>query len=421
MEMRKSTILVVASFVGTWLTTAAAIADPYFDHGADLYKKRDFKNASLYFEQSIKANPADSNTYYYSALSFHQLGDRVHAIIRYKQLVQTFPGTPAAQNAMAALMQLDPAFVKTYRRGAATSGRTALPESQGETVTTTTMYRDPNDLDLSHVPERTKIYYKQRSDTSGIHFIVPTEVNNRPIEMLFDTGASNIVMGKNHLRQLGIAPPPAGTQPTGMSHGVGTSEGIPYWTMLATLKVGDIIVPNCPIDVQDNLPTDPLLGETLFKHFAYTIDYGAHSIVMTKKGSATAAAMASAAASAYSVPFIREGNEMVVVAEINGRPYKMYFDTGAMGIAFSKDDCTRLNIPIPEDAVDIRSTGVGGTTTGKRFAVSRMKLGPVDRRDVEIAVLDSSAMGRPLLGQDFYAGWQYTIDNANMRINFVRR
>jgi len=226
-------------------------------------------------------------------------------------------------------------------------------------------------------------------------------------------------MGKNHLAQLGIAAPPATAKPTGYGSGVGSSVPMPFWTVHANLQIGDIIIPNCPINVCEHLPTEPLLGQTLLKEFAYTIDYGAKSITFTKKGQLHTAG--GGKNDKYAVPFVREGNEMVVDAEINGKPYKMYFDTGAMGIAFAPSDLKALNIDVPDDAEESRSLGVGGSSRSWHFPIRKLKVGPIEKTNITVGVIEQSRMGKPLLGQDFYAGWQYTIDNERKLIHFLRR
>jgi predicted aspartyl protease len=268
---------------------------------------------------------------------------------------------------------------------------------------------------LSRCPAQSRVYYNNGDNAAGTSFMVKVFVNNRPIEMVFDTGASLIVFGKNHLSQLGIAPPPANRPADFYTSGVGSSGAMPCWEMKADVKVGDMLIPNCPIGVMQYLPSDPLLGQTFFKHFAYTIDYGAKSILFTRKNAVVASNVG------VSVPFVREGNEMVVMAEVNGRPYEMYFDTGAMGCAFTASDIKALNITVPEDAHVGTSIGVGGATRSVFFPINRLKLGPIEKRNMEISVVEAANMGRPLLGQTFYEGWQYTIDNEKHCINFLRR
>ena len=255
--------------------------------------------------------------------------------------------------------------------------------------------------------------------------MVDAEVNNRHIAMVFDTGAEVCAFGKNHLKELGIAPPQG--RPTGYAMGVGDGGMIPTWEMNVDLKLGGIYRKNLPISVQDNLPGEPLLGQTFFNDFHYTIDNGANSIHFVTKQSPRAPVVASrgyspsaSTADRYAVPFTKVGNEMVVVADVNGKPIRMIFDTGASATVFTQENIRQLGITIPEDAEPERHVGIAGDTAGVGFPVSRMRLGPIEKSSFRISVIQGLT-GYPLLGQTFYGDWQYSIDNAAGMIRFVRR
>lgn len=243
--------------------------------------------------------------------------------------------------------------------------------------------------------------------------------------MVFDTAAEDTVFGKNQLRQLGIAPPEGPAQ-SDMS-GVGSAKPLKVWFMRINLKVGSIERKNFPILVQEELPTQPLLGQTFFRDFHYTVDATAESpsikFVKRTRVAATPRATTTGARTGdrNSVPFRKEGNELIVMVEVNGRLMPMYFDTGAIGCTFSKDQIKSLNLQIPDDAQEETSVGVAGSTASKSFNIARIKMGPIDRSDFTISVIDQTAMKYPLLGQSFLSGWQYTIDNSENMIRFLRR
>jgi clan AA aspartic protease (TIGR02281 family) len=194
--------------------------------------------------------------------------------------------------------------------------------------------------------------------------------------------------------------------------------------MKVDLKVGTIERKNFAVTVQDELPVDPLLGQTFFNAFVYTIDNGSNSIHFQKKHKTALAAGGSnygGSSDRYAVPFTREGNEIIVQVDVNGRATPMYFDTGASGITFSRQQADQLKLRIPEDAIASRHTGVGGDTIGQAFPVGRMKMGPIDKSNIQVSVIDQSNMRYPLLGQTFFGDWQFTIDDQQHVIRFVRR
>jgi len=53
--------------------------------------------------------------------------------------------------------------------------------------------------------------------------------------------------------------------------------------------------------------------------------------------------------------------------------------------------------------------------------VSSIKLGPIEKRDFDIEVLQNAQLPLPLLGQTFYGDWQFTIDYEGKCIHFLRR
>lgn len=384
----------------------AAFADEYFDQGVKLYNKRNFKGAAPYLENAMRNSPWDSNAYYYLALTYHQLGDWARAKHMYGQIIERFPDTSASQLAEQALQRLDPNLLKKLKaKGSSGSSSTA--------GAATTVQTEARSADFDSLPAEGRIYFTRQGNIE----MVEAQVNGRGIQMVYDTGASQCVFGKNHLQELGINPPTG--KATGKASGVGSSVPIEVWTMPLTLKVGNIVRRNLSVMVQDNLPTSPLLGETFFGDLEHTTDGGASCIQFKKKSS-----MARGAAPGqdrYSVPFVREGNELIVTVEINGKPFPMFFDTGADGITFAPQHLKRLNIEIPEDAEEQVHTGVGGETKAAAFTVKRMKMGPIEKYEVPVSCVEKSNMPHPLLGQTFYKDWQYTVDNQNKCIRFVRR
>jgi clan AA aspartic protease (TIGR02281 family) len=375
---------------------SGALADASFNQGVKLYGQRNFKGAVSAFESSIKTSPWDASAYYYLAMSYHQLGNYTQAKERYKQIVSVFPNTPAAQNAIAALQRLDPDYYRKITGGSTSVAAAAAGSSAAA--------GDPS------LPEAARVYFTRQ----GNSLIVDAEVNNRSMKMVFDTGAEVCAFGKNHLRALSIAPPEG--EASGFASGVGSAGSVKTWNMRVNLKVGGIMRRNFPIVVQENLDTSPLLGQTFFSDYTYVIDNGANSIAFTKKG-----ATRHAGADAYAVPFTREGKEMIVTVQINGRSCPMIFDTGAEGVTFSAGQVKNLGISIPDDATPEVHQGIAGTTNAVSFEVSTMKLGPVEKRNIKIGVVESSNMPKPLLGQSFFGDWQYTIDNQAKLIHFLRR
>jgi len=401
--------VVMLSATSCQLAGPSALGDAYYDQGVALYNRRDFKGASPYFDYAVRNSPSDSNAYYYCALNYQQLGDWPRAKQMYREIVQKFPGSQAYELAQSVLQKYDPDFLKKMGEQESSS-----PDSESSSPVATVIFmidgrsgstRSP---DWDRLPSEGKIYFERVGNSQHIE----AEVNGRRTSMVFDTGAESCVFGKNHLQALGIAPPSG--PPTGLSYGVG-SGGVGTWTMPVTLKVGNIERSNFQIHVQQSMPTEPLLGQTFFKDFEITTDPGDSSIHFKKKGTT------GSQTSGYDVPFRRMGNEIIVLVQVNGKNCPMIFDTGADLICFSPPQVSALGLSIPDDAQEGFSTGIGGTTRTVRFNVDRIKMGPIDKSNVEVSVVEKSALDLPLLGQNFFKDWQFSIDSERNVIHFVRR
>jgi predicted aspartyl protease len=395
-----------------------------FSAGVSAYGAKDYKTALGHFENAIKLNPYDGNAIYYKAVVLSQLGRSDLAQVQYAILVKNFATTAAAKNAEAALAVLNPSYLRQLKPQsaapssvpAASSNRPQSSAGESEDSLRTA------DADVASLPKQSRIYFER----DGKNLSIDASINGRPLKMLFDSGAENVALGKNHLAQLGIRPPE--TAPVGHAYGVGDSGAQPIWAMRVTIKVGDIERKNFPISVQEDMPTKPLLGQTFFKAFQYEVDNGAKTITFTKKeGNATASGE-----DANVIPFTREGNEIVVQVEVNGKPIQMYLDTGAEQIYFTAEQARSAGLEIPDDAQTGMTQGIAGKTAVKSFVVPRMKCGPIIKNDVTIVVAQPSSdsdsdsasghtknkkegLRHPLLGQEFFGDFRITVDNqANL-------
>jgi clan AA aspartic protease (TIGR02281 family) len=241
--------------------------------------------------------------------------------------------------------------------------------------------------------------------------------NNRKHPIVFDTGASNTVLGKNHLAAMGIAPP-AGPADDEM---VGAGGSQKAWHMKLDVRVGGIERKNFPVVVQENMLSNPLLGLNFFQGYNYTIDSGAHSLDFSKKRAGVGSVYGASTRDPSVVPFKRERRHIIVTVDVNGRKTDMLFDTGAEGTSFTNKQLKDLGISVPPDAVDAVWAGIGGTTKEKHFPLRSIKLGPIEKRDLEIAAVENSEVPWPILGQNFFGNWQYTFDDQASVIRFVRR
>jgi predicted aspartyl protease len=248
---------------------------------------------------------------------------------------------------------------------------------------------------------------------------VNAEVEGKPIRLLFDTGAPTCFIGKNQLEATGI-PVPAGP-PNSSTSGSTSTAKVPAWSLKMRIKLGPVERRVITM-VTDTNSAEPLIGQSYFGRFLYTIDSGAGRIHFKQKVLDTGDNRF-----ATNVPFVwqEQGNRIIVEVEINGRRGKALFDTGNTASAlsfFTVDQATQFGIKVPDDAEVSINTGISGSAAVKRFHVGRIRLGAIDRSDVPITVGDAHGPGDyPLLGAPFWQGYEYTINKEKRQIQFVRR
>ena len=84
---------------------------------------------------------------------------------------------------------------------------------------------------------------------------------------------------------------------------------------------------------------------------------------------------------------------------INGAPIRMLIDTGASGIALSREDAQMAGLATSIGMTDVVGEGASGEVRGQWVHLDRVELGPLSASGLDAAILDG---GQPsLLGQSF--------------------
>ena len=85
--------------------------------------------------------------------------------------------------------------------------------------------------------------------------------------------------------------------------------------------------------------------------------------------------------------------------QINGTTIRMLVDTGATGIALTRDDARKAGIGISIGMPNVVGQGAGGAVKGEYVTLDRVSLGGENAESVPAVVLDGG--GQSLLGQSF--------------------
>ena len=87
-----------------------------------------------------------------------------------------------------------------------------------------------------------------KMDTYG-RFDFEGKLNGTPVPMFLDTGATSVVIGMRHAKQLGIR-----VSPRDFTGRAQTASGIVRFarTTIDSIQIGDVVVRNIPVAVQEN-------------------------------------------------------------------------------------------------------------------------------------------------------------------------
>ncbi len=407
---RANLVLLLVATVVSLLSIGEALAANKMQEAFAHYQAHRFKEATTAFDDYLQGNPRDANALYYDALCNQQLGNMPRAKSLYRLVVQTSPGSQIASYAESILVKVDPSYH---------SATSASQTGQSTTSPSITSFSQPSRTESTSMqgPDQANVYYRPQ----GKQMMVTVEINGHPVEMMLDTGAPGICIGRNQLSSIGVRPPEG--DPTGTTGGSSNNARIGTWRMHAAVKVGPFTDPNASIQVMDAEDNNALLGQTFIKHFEYQVDQSAHCIRFTKKG-----VHASNDTQGYILPFtFREGgNRIIVEGEIAGRKSKFMMDTGnsGSGIAFhSPEQAAKYGAPVPDGCRVSTFSGVSGSGSAYVYTISHLRIGPIDRNDLTVAAHMGAGFGgeEPLLGHEVFEGWQYTVDYDKKVIHLLRR
>lgn len=392
-----------------------AAADQYFDYGLKMFQARNYKVAAQYFDTRLKSNPNDPYAQYYRGLCFHVGGQLDQAKNLYQGVVAS-----GADPSIKALAQKQLSIIERAQTSAgaapSTTSNKKLPPSNIPSGRGLPPGQDDDDDDdrpmATIVPPNAKAYFSLTPGHDDMN--VEGAVNKRRMTFCFDTGASVTMLGKNHLRELGIHPPT--TPATNKVGGIGGS--VDSWNMKLDVTIGGI-TKRIPVTVTEEWDHAPLLGQDFFSDIDYEIDNVGHCIRFTKSADFVKDDQ-------YSIPFQRIGKHLYVQLEgEKGKKTQMIVDTGAEGIMFSPSNVRELGLDTAGGVTEYhKGVGGDGTTEAVGFNVDMLRLGPIIVRHVKCSadVGGKGMVGKEgsagLLGQAFFGGWRFTVDNRHQRLRF---
>ena len=86
-------------------------------------------------------------------------------------------------------------------------------------------------------------------------------------------------------------------------------------------------------------------------------------------------------------------------AQVNNMPIRFMVDTGATGIALTRDDARRAGLSVSVGMFDVVAEGESGDVKGEWVTLDSLKLGDEEAKQVPAVILDGGQQS--LLGQTF--------------------
>lgn len=392
---------ILAAFASAVSLGTFAFADGYADQGMKFFKQKDYTKAAAYFEESIKNVPWESQPYYYAALSYHYKRDFKKATEKYALLVEKFPGTEACNNAIAALNQIAPNFFTDRKAASAVS---TIAKSPAGAVALSSASPGADKGTVEGQPQTRVTFRKNQSDN-----VIDVRINGRTTRAIFDPNAESTSFSRQQLQALAIPVPK------------GASE------FKGDIDVGGVVRRGAPISVDDS-GSPAKIGQSFLEAFTYKIDEVSKFIDIKRKGAA--------ASRASELSFSRDGKDIVVSVEVNGRGSSMIYDTqGGEGVEMNSKHAKAMGLRVDEaeerktDPNEGPQRGEAGWVSpedrpsGPKHMPVRLKFGPIEKTNVNCAISDTATAKYPKFSASAIndGSWVIDIDYKTNKIRFTKK
>ncbi|MBX9947847.1 MAG: hypothetical protein K2Y39_01665 [Candidatus Obscuribacterales bacterium] len=418
-EVLKLCRLAVLTFVLALLHSAPASAQAgmeEFQKGTAAYAQKNYAVAVGHFTQA--AQKGNVTATYYLALSHLGLKQEAKAVELFKHISKNFPNTSEADNAntyLARLQQFAPA---------ASTSTAAVAAKKHDSPVEAIINRDKlTEEQWKALPPTARIPFQMKNG----HMYVQAKVRGRYINIIFDTGASMCGISRPDFPELFTQ----AEIEKGPVIPVSRPHGVEYMPLVNGEVSVDRITRNCTIMVT-NEPGISVIGQNFFKDYTYEIDgfyirmtkapYVGPTIASDRGGGAsklnevkndvskgarpserTSTHVASTKSNdKYTVPFLREGNCMIVEVMVNGKPTKATFDTG----------CAPDGLVMPMWFV--QKLGIQRNSDG--YFAERAEIGPIIRKYAQVHF--ANGLDCLLIGPKFFGDRPYVVDPVNSVIKF---
>lgn len=393
---------ILTGVLSAFLFNSAAYADAYAEQGMKLFKQKSYAKAAAYFEESIKNVPWESQPYYYAALSYHYQRDFKKATEKYAMLVEKFPGTEASNNAIAALNQIAPNFLNS--KNAAPGGGSIKSALAAASAAGSSAASKEDKGTVEGQPQTRITFRKNQSDN-----VIDVRINGRTTRAIFDPNAESTSFSRQQLQALAIQVPK------------GASE------FKGEIDLGGVVRKNAPITVDDS-GQPAKIGQSFLEAFTYRVDEVSKYIDIKRKGAT--------AARGSEISFTRDGKDIIVSVEVNGRAASMVYDSqGGEGMEMNGKQAKSIGLrtdEAEERKVDPNEGPQRGDPnwvtpedrpSGPKHMPVRVKFGPMEKVGVNCAIVETHAGKYPKFSGSAVndGSWVVDVDYKMNKIRFTKK
>jgi predicted aspartyl protease len=258
-------------------------------------------------------------------------------------------------------------------------------------------------------------------DLVNHHIYVDGAVDGKPVRLMFDTGASNLLT-PTAAKRLGLtskgtlANGGAGEQVTDLGFARAKQVRVGAATLadpvFAVTSLGDL-------PKVEGVPLDGLVGYEMFRRFGVTIDYAKKQLTLSE------AKKFMPPSGATALTFNLDGHHAVIPGTLDGMPVRLIVDTGSRGsLAMSAPfvrahDLVAKYVASPEA---VTGWGVNGGSRGRPARFGTLRLGDLDIDGIagDLFIGNKGAFANPDWSGDLGGGvlqrFTLALDYANKKI-----
>ncbi len=385
------------------LSAGPAFAQDAMTKAIALFQKKDYQSASMAFRE-LADSKQGATAHYYLGLCYIQLGHTSHAKVIFERLVQIWPNSAEAKLASNYLEGGGATTAKSQSLKPEDAERDKASSAlAAKILENLSKFRKPlTRAEWAKLPEKTRIPLERANG----HLWVRAKINGKYCRVVFDTGAEVCTLSVADFPDLVSRDQLMQGKVVGVHRVYGLISGRMVETEISiqdiTRKIDTIFIsePNCSV-----------IGQNFFKEYSYQVDD--YYLRLTKapfEGDEQNAATGSSVSvmakpdrnDKFSLPFEKQGNNMMVEIFVNGHPIKACFDTGCgtEGLVIH---------PRMQGPLGVTSRGYGRGVADRVEVGHMIKMGlPVDY---------ANGLSHPLIGPKVF-NRGYTVDQQAKRIRF---